>query len=81
VTACKAVKNGKSLIFSGLVISAAAFNILENFLMILVWNERFGSAVLPMIFYIACIKFLLIAVVAGYLILSLFGLFKKESSV
>jgi len=78
MTACKAVRNSKSAIFSGLAISAAAFDVLENFLMILVWNERFEPSVLQIVFYVAAIKFLLIVVVIGYLILSLFGLFKRE---
>ena len=79
VTACKAVKNSKSNIFSGLAISAAAFDVLENFLMILVWNGRFDPSVLQIVFYVAAIKFLLIFIVVGFIILSLFGLFKKDS--
>jgi hypothetical protein len=81
VTACRAMNNSKSNLFSGLAISAAAFDVLENFLMILVWNERFSPSVLQVVFYVAAIKFLLVIVVIGYLILSLFGLFKRESSV
>jgi hypothetical protein len=78
-TACKAVKNSKSNLFSGLTVSAAAFDVLENFLMILVWNERFSPAILQVVFYVAATKFFLIVIVIGYLILSLFGLFKRES--
>lgn len=81
VTACKAVRNDRSNLFSGIAISAAAFDVLENFLMILVWNEKFSPSVLQIVFYVAAIKFLLIVIVIGYLILSLFGLFKRESSV
>ena len=80
VTACKAVKNSKSNLFSGLSFSAAAFDVLENFLMILVWNEKFSPSVLQIVFYVAAIKFLLIVIVIGYLILSLFGLFKAKTS-
>jgi hypothetical protein len=79
--ACKTMNNSKSNLFSGLAISAAAFDVLENFLMILVWNERFSPSILQIVFYVAAIKFLLIVIVIGYLILSLFGLFKRESSV
>jgi hypothetical protein len=79
VTACKAVNNTKSNLFSGLAISAAAFDVLENFLMILVWNGRFEPSVLQVVYYAAAIKFLLAGIVVVYLILSLFGLFKRES--
>ena len=81
VTACKAVNNDKSRLFSSVAIAAAAFDVLENFLMILVWNERFSPSVLKIVFYVAAIKFLLIGIVVGCLLLSLFGLFKRESSV
>jgi hypothetical protein len=80
VTACKAVNNTKSNLFSGLVISAGTFDVLENFLMILVWNGRFAPSLLQIVYYAAAIKFLLAGIVIGYLILSLFGLFKRESS-
>jgi hypothetical protein len=79
MTACKLLQNTKSNIFSGLALSAGVFDILENFLMILVWNERFDSSVLQIVFYVAVIKFLLAFVVIGYLILSLFGLFKRKA--
>lgn len=79
VTACKAANNNKSKLFSSLAISAAAFDLLENFLMILVWNERFSASIMQVVFYVAAIKFLLIAFVIGYLILSLFGLFKEKT--
>jgi len=81
VSACKAIKNNKSNIFSTLAFSAAAFDALENFLLILIWNGRFDTSVLHIVFYIAAIKFLLIAIVVGFIILSLFGLFKKETSL
>ena len=81
VSTCKAVKNNKSNIFSALAISAGAFDVLENFLLILIWNRRFDPSVLHIVFYIAAIKFLLIAIVVGFIILSLFGLFKKETSL
>jgi hypothetical protein len=80
VTACKAVDNIRSNLSSGLAISAGAFDVLENFLMILVWNGRFEPGLLQIVYYAAAIKFLLAGIVIGYLILSLFGLFKRESS-
>jgi len=79
VTACKAVKNSKSNIFSALTISAGAFDVLENFLLILVLNGKFNPSVLQIVYYAAAIKFILIVIVAGFIILSLFGLFRKES--
>ena len=78
IAACKAMRNIGSNIFSGLAISAGAFDVLENFLMILVWNQRFDPSVLQIAYYVAAIKFLLAGVVVVYLILSLFGLFKRK---
>jgi hypothetical protein len=80
MTACKAVNNNRSQVFSGLALSAGAFDVLENFLMILVWNGRFEPSVLAIVYYVAAIKFLLAGTVVGYLILSLFGLFKRKTS-
>ena len=79
VTACKLLANNRSNLFSALAVSAGAFNLLENFVMLLVWNQRFDPSVLQMVFYAAIIKFLLIVLVIGYIILSLFGLFRRES--
>lgn len=79
VTACKAVNNTRSNLFSGLAISAGAFDVLENFLMILIWNGRFDPSLLQVVYYAAAIKFLIAGIVVGYLILSLFGLLKRES--
>jgi len=79
VTACKLLANKASNLFSAISISAGAFNLLENFLMILVWSQRFDPSVLQMVFYAALIKFLLIIIVIGFIVLSLFGLFRKES--
>ena len=78
--ACKAVNNNRSQAFSGLALSAAAFDVLENFILILVWNEKFQPSALAIVYYVATIKFLLAGIVVGYLILSLFGLFKRKTS-
>lgn len=80
VTACKAVNNSKSTVFSALAISAGAFDVLENFLMMLVLNGRFSPTVLQIVYYCAAVKFVLAGIVVGYLILSLFGLFKGKPS-
>jgi hypothetical protein len=78
VTACKTVNNRQSNIFSSLAISAGAFDVLENFLMIMVLNGRFNPSVLEIVYYCAAIKFLLAGIVLLYVILSLFGLFKSK---
>lgn len=77
-TACKAVQNKRSTVFSGLALSAGAFDVLENFLMILVLNGRFSPSVLQIVFYCAAIKFILAAIVILFLVFSLFGLFKAK---
>lgn len=79
VTSCKLLANNRSNLFSAFAVSAGAFNVLENFVMILVWNQRFDPSVLQMVFYAAIIKFILIFLVIGFIILSLFGLFRQET--
>lgn len=80
VTACKAVNNRWSAIFSGLALSAAAFDVLENFLMILVLNGRFSPSVLQIVFYCAAVKFILAGMVVLYLLISLPSIFKRKTS-
>jgi hypothetical protein len=79
VTVCKAVNKSKSNIFSAFTISAGAFDVLENFLLIIVLNGKFSTAILQVVYYVALIKFLLIVIVVGFIALSLFGLLRKES--
>jgi len=65
--------------FAGISLAAAGFDVCENFLMLLVWNERFSPSVLKIVYYCAAIKFILIALVIIYLIVSFFaGLGKKK---
>ncbi|MGZ3851862.1 MAG: hypothetical protein ACXVLT_05505 [Flavisolibacter sp.] len=78
VATCKILANNRSNLFSAIAISAGAFNLLENFVMTLVWNQRFNPSLLQMVFYAAVIKFALIVLVIGFIILSLFGLFRQE---
>ena len=80
VTACKAVNNKWTNTFSGLALSAAAFDVLENFLMILILNGRFDPSVLQIVFYCAAIKFILAAIVVLYLLISLPSKFKRKTS-
>ena len=62
-------------------VATAFFDVFENFLMLLVWNGRFGTVVLHVIFYCAIIKFILAGIVALYLLITLpvALLFKKRS--
>jgi len=76
VTACNFVKEknpwlywGKN--FSGIAIAAGLFDVCENFLMLLVWNGRFGPGVLQIVYYCAAIKFILAAIVILYLLISI----------
>lgn len=75
---CLATRNQYSSLFSGMAVAGGAFDVLENFLMMLVINARFGPPVLPVIFYCAIIKFALLGLVVLFLILSLFGLFRAK---
>jgi hypothetical protein len=83
-TACSSVNKQNPLskwsrYFAGLSMAAAFFDVCENFLMLLVWNQRFSPVVLKIVFYCAAIKFILIALVILYLIVSfLFGLIRKK---
>ena len=78
-TACKLLANVRSNLFATLALSAGAFNVLGNFLMVLIWNQRFAPSLLQMVFYASVIKCLLIVIVIGFIILSIFGLFERES--
>ena len=80
VAASRAVNNKWSPLFSTLAISAGAFDVLENFLMIMLINGRFNLFVLHVIYYTAVVKFLLVGLVLIYLVLSLFGLFRSKPS-
>ena len=77
VTACKAagLRTGRTKaadLFSSLALSAALFDICENFLLLLILNGRFGTSSLQIVYFIAWIKFLLAGAVLLYLLISLF---------
>ncbi len=59
-----------SNMFTSLAITAALFDVFENFLLILVWNERFKTTLLEVVFWCAAIKFVLAGAVILYLLLS-----------
>jgi hypothetical protein len=83
VTACKVLGSRSSLkrsnVFAGLAMSAGAFDVLENFLMLLVLNGKFSTSVLQIVYYCAAIKFILAGIVVLYLILSLPSIFRRKA--
>ncbi len=59
-----------SNIFSTIAVSAGLFDVFENFLLILIWNDRFKTSLLEVVFWCAAIKFVLAGAVMLYLLLS-----------
>ena len=78
-TACSATGNSRAPVFSGMALSAAAFDVLENLLMMLVITGRFSAALLQVIFFCAVLKFLLLALVLLFLLVSLVALLLAKS--
>jgi hypothetical protein len=84
VTACLFIRSRTNWMkwsntFIALALSAAFFDVCENFLMLLVMNGRFNASVLQIVFYCALIKFLLIGAVILFVLGSLpFALTKKD---
>ncbi len=62
-------------------IAAGFFDLLENFLLIMVINGRFDTGVLPVVFVIALVKFLLAGLVVLYLLRCLFTLFRPSRRI
>jgi len=62
-----------------IALSAAFFDLCENFLMLLVWEGRFSASVMNLVFYIAWIKFILAGLVLLYLLAALFFLPRRKS--
>jgi hypothetical protein len=60
-------------------LSAAFFDVGENFIMLLVWEGRFAPSLMQLVFYIALIKFILIALVVLYLLATIPYLFKGKN--
>jgi hypothetical protein len=76
VTACLFVKETNAWSkwsdhFKGIAIAAGLFDVCENFLILLVWNERFGPGLLQIVYYCAAIKFVLAGMVVMYLLISI----------
>jgi hypothetical protein len=85
VTACLFIRRRTNWIkwsntFSALALSAAFFDVCENFLMLLVMNGKFNTSALQIVFYCALIKFLLIGCVILFVLGALpFALTKKDT--
>ena len=82
-TACQwraaAILNQKAAaIFATLAVSAASLDLLENFLMLLVWYGRFQPFVLKIIAVVAGIKFFLVIAVLLFLFASFFMKRRKK---
>ena len=63
--------------FTRIALAAGIFDIVENLLMLVAWNDGAGNGAMRMIYSCAAIKFLLAAVVVLYLIYSLPVLMRK----
>ena len=75
VAACRYIRsktgwNKWSNIFSSLAISAALFDVCENFLLLMILNGRFSTSLLEVVFWSAAVKFVLAGSVVLYLLLS-----------
>ena len=85
VTGCRFIKNRRQTKwndwFIAIAFAAGLFDVLENLLMLLVWNGRFSAAALQIVFYAAAIKFILAGIIVIYLLISIPLLFKKTSQV
>jgi hypothetical protein len=84
VTACRFIDNKNkwselSKHFRRIAITAGVFDVLENVLMLLVWNQRSSAELLQVVYYIAAIKFILVAIVVLYIIVSIPFLFRKTN--
>ena len=84
VTACNFIKqkndwSGWSKHFSGIAIAAGLFDVLENFLILLVWNERFRPGLMQVVYYCAAIKFILAGLVIMYVLISIPFVLKRKT--
>ena len=75
VSACRYIRsttgwNKWSNMFSSISISAARFDVCENFLLLLIWNGRFTPSLLEVVLWCAAIKFVLAGSVILFLLLA-----------
>lgn len=66
---------------AGLGTAAGLFDVLENFLMVMIFQEKFAPGLLKVVFVIAAIKFLLAALVLLYLLVSVVFIAMKKKAV
>ena len=73
VAACRYIRsktswNKASGAFISLAITAAMFDVVENFLLLLIIQQRFDASLLEVVYYSAAIKFILVGAVILYLL-------------
>lgn len=61
-----------------LALGAGFFDILENFMMIMVYQERFSPSLLQVVFFVAMLKFIMAALSLLYIVASLPGILIKN---
>jgi hypothetical protein len=57
-------------VFRTLSLAAGLFDVCENFLMLLIWQEKFSAGLLKMVFICALVKFALVAIILLFLLAS-----------
>jgi hypothetical protein len=67
--------------FTRIALAAGIFDIVENLLMLVAWNDGVGNGAMKLIYYCAAIKFLLAGVVVLYLMYSLPVLMRKRKGL
>jgi hypothetical protein len=72
-------KTGKMVV--SLAIAAGFFDILENFLMIMIYQGRFQPGLLELVYIVALVKFLMAALALVYIIISLPFVFLKTKRI
>jgi hypothetical protein len=72
-------RTGKMVV--SLAIAAGFFDILENFLMIMIYQGRFQPGLLELVYIVALVKFLMAALALVYIIISLPFVFLKTKRI
>ena len=67
--------------FTRIALAAGIFDIVENLLMLVAWNDGAGNGAMKLIYYCAAIKFLLAGLVVLYLMYSLPVLLRKRKGL
>jgi hypothetical protein len=68
-------------LFTRIALAAGIFDIVENLLMLVAWNDGAGNGTMKLIYYCAAIKFLLAGLVVLYLVYSLPVLLRKRNGL